>query len=769
MISKNCAALGQVRRRNSLALRGSVALAVLAFAGSVAHAQSTPPQAEIVVTAQKRAENLKDVPVSVSVLGGAAIQTQKIKNFEDLGRMVPSMAVTSAGGSNLSRITLRGIASDQGTATVGVYLDDVSLTIPNLYFTGATLPKMFDLAQAEVLRGPQGTLFGASSLGGTIRFISNQPNLSQIEGSVLGELSGTHHGGANYLAQGVLNLPIINDRMALRIGVQRSRDSGYIDRIDNSGRVHDGVNDEVATVVRSSLLWKVSDEFSIQPALLYQETNSDGVGLFELSALPKYIQHRDSREFNNDRLIVPSLTIRGSLGSLDVTSVTSYLNRVNKRNVDAQIYDSEYIGAVLDPDFGATYNTIAALPGLLHNNAYVHQWSQEVRLATKSMKETGLWYEWQIGGYFSNQNIHSTDDEYVVGLGAAVQKIFGQDPAAVLGAPLVNDVLGFFHYHDKRREYAVFGQGSVRLLPKLKATIGVRQSFARVGYDIDQGGWLALGSPPTASRKSTSKPFTPKFALVYEASQSASIYATVGKGFRLGGFTTPLPPTCGPSVAEFGLAGSGDNYRSDSLWSYEGGAKFDLFGRKLRVNASGYYIDWQHVQQSISLPSCGFLSIVNAGHARSYGGEIEAEAQVAPGLSIGGSASFTDSRVTKAAPGTGVMDGQSLLGVPKNNFSGHVDYRQSINDEFKGYGHIDVNRVGRSHGAFAVTSPDYDRAAYTVVNATVGIETDRFDISLFARNLLDERKVIQSPQVVFVRQGLIVRPRTIGISARVKL
>ncbi|HEX7856909.1 MAG TPA: TonB-dependent receptor [Sphingobium sp.] len=768
MISKNCAASRQFRLRSLLTLRGSVALAVLAASGTAAHAQSAPSD-EIVVTAQKRVENIKDVPVSVSVLGGAAIQTQKIKNFEDLGRIVPSLSVTSAGGSNLSRITLRGVASDQGTATVGVYLDDVSLTIPNLYFTGATLPKMFDLAQAEVLRGPQGTLFGASSLGGTIRFISSQPNLNQIEGSVLGELSGTRHGGTNYLAQGVLNLPIVDDRMALRIGVQQSRDSGYIDRIDNSGRVHKDVNNEVSTVVRSSLLWKVSDDISVQPALLYQKTSSDGVGLFELSGLPKYIQHRDSREFNNDRLIVPSLTIRGSLGSIDVTSVTSYLNRVNKRNIDAQIYDSEYIGAVLDPNFGSTYNTIAALPGSLLNNSYVRQWTQEVRLASKSMKETGLSYEWQIGGYFSDQNIYSTDDEYVVGLGDSVRQIFGQDPGVVLGAPLVNDVLGYFHYYDKRREYAIFGQGSVRLLPKLKATIGVRQSFARVGYEIDQGGWLALGSPSTASRKSTSKPFTPKFALVYEASQSASIYATVGKGFRLGGFTTPLPTTCAPSVAEYGLTGSGDSYGPDSLWSYEGGAKFDLFGRKLRVNASAYYIDWQHVQQSISLPSCGFLSIVNAGHARSYGGEIEAEAQVAPGLSIGGSASFTDSRVTKAAPGTGVADGQWLLGVPRNNFSGHVDYRGSLSDNFEGYAHIDVNRVGRSHGAFAVTSPDYERPAYTVVNATVGLETGRFDISVFVRNLLDENKVIQSPSVVFVRQGLIVRPRTIGISARMKL
>lgn len=748
--------------------------ALLALMGT-AHAQTTPaaPTAEpengdIIVTAQKRPEDVKDVPLSISVIGGAAIEKQKIQNYEDLARVVPSLSVTNTGGSNLSRITLRGVASNQGTATVGVYLDDVSLTIPNLFFTGATLPELFDLDHVEVLRGPQGTLYGASSLGGTIRFISNAPKLDVVEGDVRADVSGTHKGAANYLLQGVVNLPLITDRAALRIGVQRRDDSGYVDRIDGSGTVHKGVNNERVTTVRSSLLFQASDTLSITPGLLWQESKSNGTALFDRSSLPDYQQNKLSREYNNDRLIVPSLTIHADLGGADLTSVTSYLDRVNKRNIDAQIYDSEYIAEVLDPDYGTTYDTIAGLTGLFHNNVYAHQWTQELRLASKSIKETGHPYEWQVGAYYSNQKIRSTDDEYVLGLGDAITDIFGEDPSTVLEAPLVNDVLGYFHTQDDRREYAVFAEGSLQLTAKLKATVGLRQSFARSYYSIDEGGWLAYGLPATKDRRINSKPFTPKFALSYEASANATIYATAAKGFRLGGSSAPLPSSCAASIADNGLTGDGETYSPDSLWSYEGGAKLRLLNNRLRVNASGYYIDWKNIQQSLSLSSCGYVTVVNAGNARSYGGELEIQAQITRALSFGLSGSLVDAKVTEAAEGTGASDGQWLLGVPKNNVTGSIDYRQPFAGNLAGYVHLDINRVGESHGSFSVTNSDYDRPAYTIANVTVGMEAGAFDLSVFARNLFDEDRVIQSPSVVFIRQGLTIRRRTIGVSGRFK-
>jgi outer membrane receptor protein involved in Fe transport len=723
---------------------------------------------EIVVTAQKRSEDIKDVPLGISVIGGATLDTQKITNYEDLGRLVPSLSVTNKGGSNLSRLTLRGVASDQGSATVGVYLDEISLTIPNLFFTGATLPSLFDLDHVEVLRGPQGTLYGASSMGGTIRFISKKPKLDAVEGEVRGDLSKTRHGGGNYLAQAIVNMPIVADRLAMRIGVQRSDDSGFVDRIGKAGHVFKGVNDQRNTTVRAALLYRPSETLTFEPAILRQEAKSSGVSLFDSASLPRYVQNKLSKEYNNDTLTVPSLTVKADLGHLNLTSVTSYLRRINKRSIDAQIYDSEYFGFILDPDFGSTFSRIAALEGVFLNNVYAEQWTQEIRLGSRSIKESGNPFEWQIGGYFSDQTIYSTDDEFVYGLGDAVRDIFGAEPEAVLGAPADNDSVGYFHYNDSIREFAIFTEGSLRVTDKFRATVGLRQSFAKIHYTIVEGGILALGTPPEKERNAKSSPFTPKFALSYEASHQTTLYASAAKGFRFGGNSAPLPTTCGASVAELGLVGDGETYASDSLWSYEAGIKFRTPNSRLKVNMSGYYIDWKNIQQRISLPSCGYVTVVNAGDARSYGGELEVQAQLTDSLGIGISAALVDARVTHAFPGTGARDGQRLIGVPAASFSGNWYYRRPLSATLDGYAQLQLSWTGKSRGSFNDADSDYRRPDYTVVNLVAGVETARFGLSLFARNLLNENKVIQSPSVVFVRQGLTLRPRTIGISANMK-
>ncbi|HEX7855675.1 MAG TPA: TonB-dependent receptor [Sphingobium sp.] len=716
------------------------------------------------MTAQKRSESLKDVPLSISVIDGTALDRQKIANYEDLGRTVPGLSVTNTGSSNLSRLTLRGVASDQGSATVGVYLDEVSLTIPNLFFTGATLPNLFDLQQVEVLRDPQGTLYGASSMGGTIRFITKKPDLDTFSADVRGDISSTKRGGTNYLVQGVVNIPIVSDVLAVRIGVRRADDSGYVDRIREGGRVFKGVNDERSTTVRASILYKPSDTLTIEPALLWQDSKSNGVGLFNLSLLPDYLQTNLIKEFNNDRLTAPSLTIKADLGGVELTSVSSYLNRVNKRDIDARIYDSEYIGFLLDPDFGNTYDRIAGLPGVFKNNVYAKQWTQELRLGSKSIKDSGKPYEWQVGAYYSNQKIFSTDDEFVFGLNDAIGDIFGQSAEQILGVPAPNDKVGYFHYNNDVREIAIFSEASLQLADKLKATVGLRQSFAKVHFDISEGGFLALGIPATKSRDFKDSPFTPKFTLSYKASDRVNFYATAAKGFRLGGSSAPLPANCAASVAQLGLTGDGETYTSDSLWSYEVGGKFQSPGGRFRLSASAYYIDWKKIQQRISLPSCGYVTVVNAGDARSYGGEIELQAQLSDALSVTIGGTVVDAEVTNAFAGAGAENGQWLTGVPKSTVSAGFEYRKALSASLEGYLQAQASWTGKSFGSFDRTSSDYRRPDYAVVNLVVGAQSDRFDISLFVRNLLNEDKIIQSPSVVFVQQGLTLRPRTIGAS-----
>lgn len=202
-------------------------------AATPADAASAPSSAvmldQVLVTSQKRKEDVRKVPLSVSVISGDALQENHINDITDLTRSVPNVSFSSQGGAGLSTIEIRGVSSQAGSATVSVYLDDVSLTTRNIYSQGTAEPRFFDVERVEVLRGPQGTLYGASSLGGTIKFISKQPDSKSFSGNASAEVSGTSHGGTNFMTQGVLNIPLVKDRVGLRLGVQTGRDSGYID------------------------------------------------------------------------------------------------------------------------------------------------------------------------------------------------------------------------------------------------------------------------------------------------------------------------------------------------------------------------------------------------------------------------------------------------------------------------------------------------------------------------------------------------------------
>src|SRR6202012_1007183 len=210
-------------------------LTALAQAAAAAAAPASSPSNEIatvVITAQKRKEDIRDVPMSVSAISGEQLQAQQIKTVEDLTRNIPNISFSTQGGPGLGTVEIRGVSSQAGAATVSVYLDDVSLTTRNLYSQGTAEPRFFDLQDVEVLRGPQGTLYGASSLGGTIKFISKQPDLKYFSGSTTETLSGTKGGGVNYEMQGILNIPLVTGVSALRIGVERGHDSGYVDQVD---------------------------------------------------------------------------------------------------------------------------------------------------------------------------------------------------------------------------------------------------------------------------------------------------------------------------------------------------------------------------------------------------------------------------------------------------------------------------------------------------------------------------------------------------------
>ncbi|MFT4076744.1 MAG: TonB-dependent receptor [Asticcacaulis sp.] len=757
----------------SLALSGVVA-AILMGASFGAQAQTTDAAAApadptiVVVTAQKRKENIREVPLSISVLSADKLEKQHVQDYADLARTVPGLSFVNTGNSGNSRITLRGVGSAAGAATVGVYLNDVSLTIPNQYFTGVTLPRLFDLDHVEVLRGPQGTLYGDSSLGGTMRFITNQPRLNRFGGYLSVDGSSTSGGGNNGALEGAVNLPI-GDKMALRLAGQSEYMSGYVDHVDADGNIDNkNVNSERTNAFRATLLIQPDDTLKIIPAIQWQETHSADTGIFDTS-LPKFEESKAIRESGVDTMYTPSLTVEKSFGGYTLTSVTSFMYRQLKRQFDATIYDSEYVASALDPDYGDNYETVAALPGVFYNTDTVQNWSQELRFSSPSIKASGKRYEWQVGAYYNYLRTRTLDDEYVLGINNTVESLYGSSVEDMLGYTAPNDQMGYFHPRRWLTQAAVFAEGAYMLTPKLKATLGVRQAFAWNTFRSEEGGWLADGTPSVDTAKSHASPTTPKVALTYLANDNVNLYASAAKGYRLGGQNDALPNFCASAITGLGLTVSGSrSYSPDSLWAYEVGAKTQWLNHRLTVNGSLYSIDWDNIQQQLRLASCGYVITANAGNAKSQGGELEINARLSDSFTLSVSGSLTDAHITKEAAGSSATVGQKVLGVPDKSLMIGLDYNTPLGDDKSLFASVNWNYTGESHGTFDTTSTDYVRPSYSVVNASLGIAKDDLTLSLYVKNLLDDRTIIQQPSVLFITQGLSVWPRTVGMSLNKK-
>jgi outer membrane receptor protein involved in Fe transport len=404
------------------AMAACAQLPVTGFAQQATATDANPSAAKnaatletVVVSATKRKEDASKIPLSVSVLSGDALAEQHITSVTDLSRAVPNMSFSGGaqgGGSGLSNIELRGISSQAGSSTVGVYLDDVSMTTRNLYSLGSAEPKFFDIDHIEVLRGPQGTLYGASSMGGTIKFISNQPNPKSVENSFSSEVSSTTHGGTNYNLSAVYNAPIKPGELALRLGVQAGSTSGYIDQVSQANPsqvVAKGINSERDLVFKAALKWQPTPQLSITPSLFYQNVKSDGLDVSHLTdingnKLPDNQTDQLLREPGTDRLLVNSLTINYDMGWSDLTSVTSYYMRDFNRQQDGQAANSEFLGCCLITDPAARPGLAAAvnaLPSAVLLGNRVRQTSQELRLASKGYDPKGSPWTWLAGVYLS--------------------------------------------------------------------------------------------------------------------------------------------------------------------------------------------------------------------------------------------------------------------------------------------------------------------------------------------------------------------------------
>jgi iron complex outermembrane receptor protein len=793
------------------------ALAALLSAPAIAEEQ-TLEIPTVTVTAQKRSENVKQVPLNISVLSADALKDEHIEDYTDLARAVPGLNFQNVGGSGLNKIELRGVSSDSNSPTVSIYLDEVSVTMRNLLNTGATEPKFFDIDRVEVLRGPQGTLYGASSMGGTIRFISKQPVFDEFSGSAYLELSGTDHGGFNNVENVVVNAPLVPGKAAIRLGFQWSEDSGYIDHANpQTLQVDDhGVNGETTGVIRATVKLQPTDNLVITPALLIQRTRIDDTGVFYIqdvfgNKLPPLTQDKTLRERGRDTLFIPSLTADYDLGWADITSVSSYFYRQFNREQDGTYYNGYYLSTVLEganttalypqiaaaaatnPASGASYlPQVAGLAGPAFINPTSQVFSQELRLASKSTKESGSPFTWVVGAYFSNQRIRLDDQEYVTGLNQALASIPGVNPTAALQASFVdlgiaNPIPGSVFnnpapgdlvysntdwYHEQ--QYSVFGEVSYNITPALKVSAGLRYIIGKESYSGISGTYYSADTPVVFGYQTTNYATTPKFAVTYDIDDNTTVYGNVSKGFRLGAFNQPLPGNCdGDKLNIIGTVNTPPGFSPDSLWSYEAGTKARVLDNRVSINAAIYYINWSNVQQRIYLPTCGYDYTANVGDAQSYGAELSVEGKVTKELSVNFSAGYTHATLTSSNfPQADFAAGSKLTGTPDFTINIGTVYRREISEDVSGFVRGDWQWIGGSHGDLSprdpqglnAVNPNFQNPAYSVLNASFGADIDAWTVSIFAKNLLNEGKTIQAPVLLSTDTGYTLRPLTVGMS-----
>jgi len=771
------------RRFHSGATALVVSLGLAGYALTVGPARAAPADSasdsalgEIVVTAQKRAEDAKEVPISISVLGGAALENLHVEGLEDISRVVPGLSFGAGGGPGLDNIEMRGVSSSAGSATVGMYLDDVPITVTNLY-NGAVEPRLFDLDRVEVLRGPQGTLYGASSVGGAIRIISNQPDLTTFGGSVNSTLSGTRHGGVNYDEQGVLNVPLIEGRAAVRIGIDVGEDSGYIDNYTLSNQpASKGTNDDKWVVLRLAGKIAVDDSLTVTPAFFGEWEKTGDTSVFYPN-VGLYQQQKEVREPSTDNLLLGSLTVAKQWGWGQLTSISSYFQQQFNRTEDGTYYNSSYLSYLLDssPPAGGNANSanpIAVLPGPVYAEVKTSVATEELRLASAPSSDSRL--SWVGGLFFSDYKVHRQFDAYINDFNQTFESIYGFPPQNDLAAPIYgstfpNNSVATDSTTEDEKQYAVFADVSYRLNPSLKATAGLRYSYAPTTFTDVQGGYFSLGVP-AVSNQANFHAVTPKFSLTYDATAEMTLYASASQGYRIGGSEIYVSPSlCAQDLANLGLSSAPGSFDSDSLWNYEAGLKGRFFDDTLSINVDGYFINWSNIQQTVTLPTCGFTITANVGNAHIYGPELEINYKPMPGLILGLSTEYTHDELTSVTSSSvGATVGEHLLNVPEWMATLRFDYSRPLGNDIKGFVRADYDWTGRSNGTFNPTLTDYVQPEYTVLNANVGINFRGYDISVFAKNLLDDHKIIQQPALLSLFEGYTVRPLTVGLNVKTR-
>jgi len=731
---------------------------------------------EVVITATRQAQVLSRVPVSVAAYTQERMDQQGLRSIDDISRTTPGITFnrTDTRNSGAANIAIRGISSTAGSATTGIYIDDTPIQIRSIGFSAfATFPALFDLDRVEVLRGPQGTLFGAGSEGGTIRFITPSPSLSRYSAYGRAELASVEHGSANYEMGVAAGGPIVQDKLALRLSAWGRRDGGFIDRVDfRTGAVgQENSNYQDSRVLKGAVTWAPIEDLTITASMIFQRiTNNDTNAYWETLSRPDdgvYRQGNAKAQPSKDTFYLPSVRAEWNLGAVRLVSNTSYFHRYNEAINDYTAFEF----GIWAGDY--RFPAGAYAPAYQFNRQ--QNFTQEVRLESA---DPDARLNWVVGVFYSkNRQVAKqfVQDTYLPQiLGPAFNIIFGGQPLAQGRYTFVLDPT---LAHDK--QIAGFGQLDFKVTEKLKLTAGLR--VARTDFDVYANFYGPVVGPPAVDRgQQKETPVTPKFGISYQATADNLLYASAAKGFRIGGYNPKVGVPCAGQLAGLGLSDRPTLFDSDHVWSYEIGAKGRAVNRRLQFNASAFYIDWQNIQQTVGLAACGFSFVANLGSAVSKGFDLQGSFNVTDNFSLSAAVGYNDAEFKETVRGGPraalalVSKGDKIPGAPWTaTLTGQYNFELFSRSafvrgdyEFRSKGPDRISALNPANGGANLAIPTTPENHFVSLRA--GVDIGPANLSVFVRNLFDTNPQLSratTPGPIPNFTGTTFFPRTIGATA----
>jgi iron complex outermembrane receptor protein len=732
-------------------LAAAICAALRAAASDSTAAESSPALEAVIVTAERRSESIQEAPLSVTAISGATLEKFGDVNFSDYAHTIPNLSFGTGsdfGVTNGRTVTIRGITGGRfrnGQSTTSFYINDTPVPL-------ALDPRVLDLERIEVLRGPQGTLFGSSAMGGTIRVITKAAEAQNVAGSIDAQGFDINHGGAGYDLSGTVNVPLIADELGLKFSAYNSYKPGYFTRVYGIATTpgytvpasqppgeekHIGSDSEYGGMLTLSYTPSALPGLAVTPMVIYQSARSNGFPLADFTP-DNLVQVRplNIEESTLDEWVFSSLTAKykTNFGSFIASSAWFHrhsLDNEDNTEVSATYWGPTYATGQLPPVYLAS-----PAPSFLNLSTITQEVRFESSFETPVQVIAGLYYEH--GKSHTGQDI--------------VQPIaLGQFPY-IQDVPLSNN------------EFAEFGDISYTPISGLELSAGIRGSTLFYYKRNYWYGWIN-GGLTDQSVDHREHSVTPRYTVKYQINPDAMVYASGAKGFRSGG-TNSVPSQCG--------AGAG-SFKSDSLWSYEVGSKDTLFDGRMNLRAAAYRIDWSNIQQSILLP-CTYSVTQNAGTATSTGVELEADVAPIHGLNLSFGAGYDNAKITSVPPGaTGFVAGQSLNGVPKLTASLMGEYTVPTNFG-AAFIRSQYSYTGRSvsYSVISVQNGGRARDSYSLVDLHVGGSSGPWEASLFAKNLFDVRANLGDEQSEIIElqsptvrpRWLISQPRAIGVEIK---